>query len=57
MEGAAIARVCTTYQKPFVVLRTLSDKADGGAYDSYKDFADLAEDQSYRIVTKMLASM
>ncbi len=57
MEGAAIARVCTTFQKPFVVLRTLSDMADGSAHESYQNFADLAADQSSAIVIQMVESM
>ena len=57
MEGAAIAKVCVNYQTPFVVLRTLSDKADGNAHDSYADFGDRAADQSSKIVLKMLESI
>ena len=57
MEGASAAKVCTAYDKPFVILRTLSDKADGNAHDSYADFGDLAADQSSKIVIKMLESI
>ena len=57
MEGASAAKVCTAYEKPFVILRTLSDKADGNAHDSYADFGDRAADQSSKIVMKMLESM
>lgn len=57
MEGAAIAKVCEAYKKPFVVMRTLSDKADGQARESYADFMDEAADQSCSIVLKMLESL
>ena len=57
MEGAAIAKVCTIYDKPFVVMRTLSDKADGSAQDSYENFMDEAATQSSRIVLKMMESI
>ena len=57
MEGASAAKVCTAYEKPFVILRTLSDKADGEAHESYADFGDLAADQSSKIVIKMLESI
>ncbi|MCR4562540.1 MAG: 5'-methylthioadenosine/S-adenosylhomocysteine nucleosidase [Bacilli bacterium] len=57
MEGAAIAKVCTAYEKPFCVIRTLSDKADGEAQDTYVSFGDEAADQSNRIVMKMLESL
>lgn len=57
MEGAAIAKVCEAYEKPFVIMRTLSDKADGQARESYVDFMDVAADQSCAIVLKMLESL
>lgn len=54
MEGAAVAVVCLEYDVPFVVLRTMSDKADGLAHETYENMADLAADQSCRIIMKML---
>ena len=57
MEGASVGKICTSYQKPFVILRTLSDKADSEAQDSYLNFADLAAEQSNKIVMKMLESL
>ena len=57
MEGASVAIVCMNYQKPFVVIRALSDKADGNAHDSYENFGDVAGANSSRIVLKMLESM
>lgn len=57
MEGAAIAAVCEQYDTPFVVIRALSDKADGNAHESIDDFGDLAADNSSRIVMRMLDVM
>lgn len=57
MEGAAVAKICQLYKKPFVVLRTLSDKADGEAHDSYQNFGDDAADQSCKIVLKMFETI
>ena len=57
MEGAAVAVVCLKYEKPFVVLRALSDKADGNAHDSYENFGDIAAENSSNIVIKMLESL
>ena len=57
MEGAAAAVVCIKYETPFVVIRALSDKADGNAHDSYENFGDIAADNSSRIVIKMLDSI
>ena len=57
MEGAAIAVVCSKYETPFVVIRALSDKADGNSHDIYENFGDIAADNSSRIVIKMLDSI
>ena len=57
MEGASIAKACKIYQVPFLVIRTLSDKADGNAHESYANFGDLAADQSSKIIMKMLESL
>lgn len=57
MEGASVAVVCIQYKKPFVVIRALSDKADGNAHDSYENFADLAAAHSSGIVLSMLESI
>ena len=54
MEGAAAAVVCIRYETPFVVIRALSDKADGNAHESYENFGNNAADHSSRIVLKML---
>ena len=57
MEGAAVAVVCIKYETPFVVIRALSDKADGNAHDNYENFGDITADNSSRIVIKMLDSI
>lgn len=54
MEGAAVAVVCQRYGKPFVVLRALSDMADGNAHESYANFGDNAAAQSSLILIKVL---
>ena len=57
MEGAAAAVVCIKYEIPFVVIRALSDKADGNAHESYENFGDEAANNSSRIVIKMLGNI
>ena len=54
MEGASVAIVCQNYEKPFAVIRALSDKADGKAHSSYGNFGDTSAANSSRIVLKML---
>ena len=57
MEGASIAAVCTQYGMPFVVIRAMSDKADGNAHESVDNMGDLAADNSSRIVIQMMDAM
>ena len=54
MEGASVGAICIKYGKPFVVIRALSDKADGKAHASYKNFGDIAGANSSHIILKML---
>ena len=54
MEGASVGAICIKYGKPFVVIRALSDKADGKAHSSYKNFGDIAGANSSHIILKML---
>ena len=57
MEGAAVGKICTEYEVPFVVIRAMSDKADGKAENTYTNMADIAADNSSRIVMGMLEDM
>ena len=57
MEGASVAAVAERYGVPFVVIRSMSDKADGAAHDTIDSFGDAAADNSGRIVMKLLESM
>lgn len=57
MEGASVAAICNLYSVPFVVLRTMSDKADGLAHETYVNMADIAADNSCDIVMRMLIDM
>lgn len=41
MEGAALAQVCADFNRPFAVLRTISDRADD---DAHVDFARFIEE-------------
>ena len=57
MEGAAVAAVCGQYGIPFVIIRSMSDKADRNASASIENMGDLAADHSGQIVMKMLEGM
>ncbi len=57
MEGAAVAQVCDLNHIPFVIIRTLSDKADGSAHVNFGEFVQMAAEISNKIVHKMLARL
>lgn len=57
MEGASVAQVASNYDIPFVVLRAMSDKADGSAHMDYSEFKSLAADHSAKIVLDMLDNL
>ena len=42
MEGAAVAQVCAHFGVPAIIIRSITDHADGGADNSYERFVGLA---------------
>lgn len=56
MEGAAVAQVCCRNELPYVMLRSMSDKADGTASANYAEFSTEAANRSYEIIADMLAN-
>lgn len=57
MEGAAIAHVCALNNTPFVIIRAMSDKADGSADVTYEEFVKDAAINSKDIVINMIKSI
>lgn len=56
MEGAAIAQVCADFDRPFAVLRTISDRADDQAHVDFPRFlSQVAAGYSRDIVLAALA--
>jgi adenosylhomocysteine nucleosidase len=54
MEGAAVAQVCSMNTLPFVIIRSMSDKADGSAHMNFAEFTTLASRHSFMIVEEMV---
>ena len=54
MEGAAIAQTAWLNRIPFVVLRAISDKADGSAFMDYDAFESLAIEHSLILTEKFV---
>ena len=54
MEGAAIAQVAQAAHVPFLVVRAISDLADGSASESYANFERHAAELSAQMLLKFL---
>lgn len=54
MEGAAIAQVCHLNKMPVLVIRSMSDKANGEAMESYSEFEQLAAMNSKKLILEIL---
>jgi adenosylhomocysteine nucleosidase len=58
MEGGAIAQVCYLNDVPFVIVRVISDRADGEAPVDFKRFVEeVAPAYTVGIVTRLLARL
>lgn len=55
MEGAAIGQAAYLNEIPFLVVRAISDKADGSAQMDYSEFEKAAVDHSVRLTLNMVA--
>jgi adenosylhomocysteine nucleosidase len=56
MEGAALAQVCADFERPFAVIRTVSDRADDGAHVDFKRFiAEVASVYTREIIATWLS--
>ena len=54
MEGAAIAQVCYLNRVPFLILRTISDKADGSAVADNTHFSEEVIARNDKLVRAMM---
>ena len=57
MEGAAVAQVCSKHGVPFVIIRSVSDTADGGANVDYKEFMPIVARHAKQVVRGMTRRM
>jgi adenosylhomocysteine nucleosidase len=57
MEGASIAQVCYVNGVEFVVIRAISDSADGSAEMDYGEFSKIAADKSAKVVKAVLEAV
>lgn len=57
MEGAAVGQVCYVNKTPFLVIRAISDDADGGACEDYPAFAKKSAENSAKLVIKLAETL
>ena len=57
MEGAAIAQTAWLNQIPFVIIRAISDKADGSAQMDYSEFEAKAIEHTVKLVEAAAAKL
>lgn len=57
MEGAAVAQVCVVNEVPHLIVRTVSDKADGMAVEDYNRFFPLVAKNSLTMVEFLLKNI
>ena len=54
MEAAAVAQVCHHYNKPFIIVRALSDIAGKESHVSFNEFISVAAKESSEMVTELV---
>ncbi len=54
MEGGSIAQVCTLNKVPFLIVRTVSDRADGTAVEDFNKFLPVVARNSFNVVKNIL---
>lgn len=54
MEAAAITQVCYQYNKPFIVIRSISDIVGSDSPVSFKEYIDVAAKNSTQVILKYL---
>lgn len=54
MEGAAIAQVCYMYEKPFIIIRALSDIAGKDSPITFDQFIEIAAKNAANLILKVI---
>lgn len=57
MEGAAVGQVCTLNEVPFLIVRAISDRADGSSDIDFQTFLHDAAWSSARLVLQLLTEV
>jgi len=57
MEGGAVAQVASLNQVPFLIIRSISDKADGSAQMDYPQFSRMASINSAKMTETLIQKL
>jgi adenosylhomocysteine nucleosidase len=57
MEGAAVAQICSKWNIPFVIIRSISDNADHSANVDFREFTKVAANHAKQVVRGMLQTL
>ena len=57
MEGGSVNMVCHELQVPCLILRAISDTADGDAVDDFPDFLNMAAKRSANFILALIAKL
>ena len=55
MEGAAVAQVANQENIPCLIIRIISDKADGSAQENFEDFLKIYQDSSWKLIEILIS--
>ena len=57
MEGTSVAVVCEALEVPFLILRAISDTADGDASVNFEEFLEFSANRSAQFILKMVEKL
>jgi adenosylhomocysteine nucleosidase len=57
MEGAALVQTCRQFRVPCLVIRSITDRADGQASASYDQMRSIASENAATLVTAVIAGL
>ena len=57
MEGASVAHVCVMNKIPFVIIHSISDRADHGSPVDFPAFLKKASEQAFLVVAQILSQL
>lgn len=57
MEGAALAQVCTVNRIPWLIVRTISDKANEDAIVDFHKFLPIVAKNSFAVIEHILKNL